>query len=88
MVKQALKLAKKEHFDFILTDIRMSEMDGLRLIRKLRQLRRYRETPILSLNNLNSERFKQELKRVGATGWVQKPFGRQTLLNTINKLVA
>ena len=86
--KQGLKLAKRENFDLVITDIRMPVMDGLQMIRKLRKLRQYLNTPILSLTNLNSDHFKQELKLAGANGWVQKPFGRNTLIETIQKLVA
>ena len=86
--KEAIKLAKKYRFEFVITDIKMPKMDGLELIRKLRKMRQYKKTPILSLTNLNSDHFKTELKQAGATGWVNKPFGRHSLLNTIEKLVA
>ncbi|MDH5446660.1 MAG: response regulator [Gammaproteobacteria bacterium] len=86
--QQALKMAKKEQFDLIITDIRMPEIDGLMLIKKLRKMKQYRDIPILSLTNLNSENFKQKLKQAGANGWVQKPFGRETLLRTLNSLLA
>jgi len=33
--KQALEIARKDSFDLILSDINMSEMDGITLVRKL-----------------------------------------------------
>lgn len=86
--EEALMQAKRQQFDFVITDVNMPRMDGLCLIKALRQLDGYRFTPILTLTNLNSDGIKQELKSVGATGWVQKPFGPDSLLKTIHKLAA
>jgi len=85
--KQGLHLAKQTDFDLVITDIRMPVMDGLQLIRRLRKQRHYRKTPILSLTNLNSAHFKEGLRLAGANGWVHKPFGRESLLRTINTLL-
>ncbi|MDH5776880.1 MAG: response regulator [Gammaproteobacteria bacterium] len=86
--QEALAAAEKQQFDFVITDINMPVMDGVDLIKQLRTLPNYRFTPILTLTNLNSDNIKQRLKDAGATGWVQKPFGPQNLLKTIEKLAA
>lgn len=86
--EEALQQAKKQQFDFIITDINMPEMDGLKLIKALRELVSYRFTPILTLTNLNSDRVKEELRAIGATGWLQKPFGPASLLKTIERVAA
>ena len=86
--EEALAQATQQQFDFVITDINMPKMDGVGLIKALRKLGNYRFTPILTLTNLNSDRIRQELKSVGATGWVQKPFGPASLLKTIEKLAA
>jgi len=86
--EEALNQAQNNIFDFVITDINMPKMDGMDLIRALRKLPHYRFTPILSLTNLNSDKIKQELKSVGATGWLQKPFGPENLIKTIEKLAA
>ncbi|MDH5408799.1 MAG: response regulator [Gammaproteobacteria bacterium] len=86
--QEALAAAEKQQFDFVITDINMPVMDGVDLIKQLRTLPNYRFTPILTLTNLNSDNIKQQLKDAGATGWVQKPFGPQNLLKTIEKLAA
>lgn len=86
--EEALSLAQNQQFDFVITDINMPIMDGLDLIRALRKLAAYRFTPILSLTNMNSDRIRQELKSIGATGWLQKPFGPENLLKTIAKVAA
>ena len=86
--EDALTQAKKQKFDFVITDINMPRMNGLSLIKLLRTLPGYEFTPILTLTNLNSDRIKQEIKSAGGSGWLQKPFGPETLLKTINKVAA
>lgn len=86
--EDALAQAKKQQFDLVITDINMPKMNGLSLIKMLRTLPSYEFTPILTLTNLNSDRIKQEIKSAGASGWIQKPFGTETLLKTIQKVAA
>jgi len=85
--RTALTLAKKQVFDIVITDINMPNMDGIVLIKKLRQLKKYHDIPILSLTNLNSDNIKQRIKNAGASGWMQKPVGRVGLLNAIERLI-
>lgn len=84
--KEALALAQKQNFDLIITDVKMPGINGLELICRLRKMRQYKTTPILSLTNLNTESFLRELKAAGASGWIQKPFGRDGLLRTLDRL--
>ena len=46
---EALQLAKKQNFDLILTDIQMPEMDGVVVCQKLRELAKYKSTPIVAV---------------------------------------
>lgn len=84
---QGLELAKKKSFDLVITDINMPEMDGLRLISKLRELPDYRIKPILVLSTEYSQEMKQKGKEAGATGWLVKPFNPSTLLDVIAKVL-
>lgn len=86
--EEAFAYASKQQFDFIITDIEMPKLNGLELIKKLRALDNCKYLPILTLTNLNSDRIKNELKLIGATGWLQKPFGPANLLKTIERLAA
>lgn len=81
--EEAFTYARRQQFDFIITDINLPKMDGLNLIKLLRSLPNYKRTPIFSLADLNSDKLKQELKSVGATGWIQKNFDPNDLLKSI-----
>ena len=84
--QEALAVAQQQNFDLVITDMKMPKMDGYELIAELRQLKSYQAIPILSLTNLNTAAFLAQLKAAGADGWVQKPFGKDSLLHTLDKL--
>ena len=84
---QALELAKSRQFDLVLSDVNMPNMDGISLIRALRELPAYRFTPILMLTTEAGSDKKQEGKSAGATGWIVKPFNPEQLLSTIKRVV-
>jgi len=83
----ALDMAKKESFRLVLCDVNMPNMDGLTLVRELRQLPSYKFTPLLMLTTESSPEKKQEGKQAGATGWLVKPFNPEQLVATVNKVI-
>ena len=82
----ALKVAKGKKFDVIITDINMPNMNGFQLLENLRATEEFKFTPILVLTTEGGDDKKKEGKRLGATGWIVKPFNPQTLIATINKV--
>lgn len=85
---EALEMARKEKFRLVLCDVNMPKMDGITLVRELRQLPDYKFTPLLMLTTESTPEKKQEGKAAGATGWLVKPFNPEQLVATINKVIA
>jgi len=56
--EDALDIARKNNYDLVLTDVNMPVMDGLTLIRHLRKLPSYKNTPILALTAENLTELK------------------------------
>jgi two-component system, chemotaxis family, chemotaxis protein CheY len=83
----ALEFARREAVDLVITDVNMPRMDGISLVRELRQLASYRLTPLLVLTTESSTEKKLEGKSAGATGWVVKPFNPERLLATVAKVL-
>jgi len=71
----------------ILTDQSMLKMDGLTLIRSLRELPPQQKTPILVLTTESGDAIKQEARAAGATGWMVKPFDPKRLLEVMKKVL-
>ncbi len=72
--------------DLVITDLNMPEMDGISLIRAIRNRPRFRFTPVLMLTTESQEAKKRDGQAAGATGWIVKPFNPEHLLKTIEKL--
>lgn len=83
----ALAKAKRSTVQLVLTDVNMPKMDGIELIRELRELPSYKGVPILMLTTESGTDKKLEGKAAGATGWIVKPFDPEKLLATIAKVM-
>ncbi|MGV1757278.1 response regulator [Rhizobium sp. P44RR-XXIV] len=78
---------KTGNFDLIVTDLNMPNMDGLTMIRGLRQLPAYMGTPVIFLTTESDGDLKQQAKAAGATGWLTKPFDPETLIKIVRKVL-
>jgi two-component system, chemotaxis family, chemotaxis protein CheY len=71
--------------NLIITDINMPNMDGIEFLRQARDLTNCRFVPILMLTVLDVAMEKRnEVRRIGATGWLVKPISDHDLLDMIN----
>ncbi|MGN0625191.1 MAG: response regulator transcription factor [Oscillospiraceae bacterium] len=77
---QALDLAGAEHPALILLDLGLPDMDGMDVLRRLRQKE---QTPILMVSARDQEKQKVEALDLGANDYITKPFGSSELLARI-----
>ena len=80
---QALELAREHHFDMVLSDINMPNMNGISLVSKLRRLDHFEDIPIIMLTTESSDFKKDKSKKMGANGWLQKPFYPPRLVKAV-----
>jgi len=85
--QDGLNKAKSESVDLIITDLNMPNMNGIELIRNLRQVGNYKFTPILMLTTESDDAKKSDGKQAGATGWIVKPFNPEQLLKVIARVL-
>src|SRR5947207_3444574 len=79
----ALKFAKDRSFDFALTDLKMTGMDGIELLKQLLSLDSSIIVILLTAHG-TIDSAKEALRR-GAFDYLQKPFDRDRLLQTIKR---
>ena len=84
---EALKIAQGKKFDLVIADINMPNMDGIALVKSLRDLPEYKLTPILMLTTESQAAKRQEGKSAGATGWIVKPFNPEQLIAIVKKVL-
>ncbi len=85
--KDALQLAQQQTFDLIITDFNMPDLDGLSLLRLLREMPQYKFKPILLLTTETDPAIKQAAREAKATGWINKPFDPDKLLAAVKKVL-
>ena len=83
----ALEVAKDYVADVVITDVNMPNMDGITLVKRLRELPDYRYKPILVLTTESSMEKKMEGKNAGASGWIVKPFDPDRLVATVKRVL-
>jgi two-component system, chemotaxis family, chemotaxis protein CheY len=71
----------------MITDLNMPKMNGIELIKKVREKPKYRFMPIVMLTTESHESSLLEGKAAGATGWIIKPFKPDQLVGVVKKLL-
>ncbi|WP_027326645.1 chemotaxis protein CheW [Helicobacter pametensis] len=84
---EALQILKKNqsHFDAILIDIEMPNMDGYTLANQIRKINRFRHTPLIAITNLNSRHSRIKGAESGMTEYITKPYSKEFLLKVVCK---
>lgn len=75
----------KTHFDFIILDVMMPEMDGFTLAKEIRELDK--QTPILFLTAKSLKEDKLHGFDLGADDYMTKPFSMEELLARITAIM-
>jgi len=82
---EALRLLPRGHFDLILTDINMPDINGLELISYLRANPNYKNIPVFIISTEGSAKDIEKGKQLGADEYLVKPFSPATLQQLITQ---
>ena len=85
--KDALAKLTGQKFHLIISDVNMPNMDGITLVKSVKQMPLYKFTPVIMLTTESQEGKKREGQAAGAKAWVTKPFQPAQLLMAVEKLV-
>ena len=77
--KEALKVLSSNWVDVILLDIHMPEMDGIEMLRRLSEEDLWKRIPVIVVTTEGREQVIEEAKRLGAKGYVKKPFNPEQI---------
>jgi two-component system, chemotaxis family, chemotaxis protein CheY len=76
---EALKLLPRQHFDLIITDINMPDINGLELINFVKKNPNYRDVPLIVVTTEGREQDRSRGMALGAAGYLVKPFEPEDL---------
>lgn len=80
--------AQEECPDVILLDLRMPDMDGFEVLRRLRARASTAEIPVIFLTANIQDTVKEQAKAAGAAGFLTKPYEASTVLDAIGSATA
>ena len=79
----ALGLLDETTPDLILTDMMMPEMDGVGLIKRLRETPKWANIPVVVISAYSEPEVQENAFAAGATGFISKPFSASELRSTV-----
>jgi DNA-binding NtrC family response regulator len=82
----ALKMLSESHLDAVLIDLRMSGMDGLELLKRIREMKSPPPTAVLTAHATAHNTI--EAMRLGAFDHLTKPIGRDALARVLTAMLA
>jgi two-component system chemotaxis response regulator CheY len=85
--REALQLLKENEVELIMCDINMPVMDGLALLRALREENVAAGVPVVMVTTESSAEHVREAVAVGASGYIRKPFTPEHVKQKVTALL-
>lgn len=83
----AIKLVKETNYDLILLDIKLGRgKNGLEVLKEIREISGYKDTPIAALTAYAMVGDKEKLLAAGFTYYISKPFSKGNLLKLLESV--
>ncbi len=86
--EEGLAAALSETPDLILSDLNMPVMDGITMIRKMREHPALKRTPVIMLSTESGQQHIAAAARLGVRDYVIKPFQEEELLAKVGRIIA
>jgi DNA-binding NtrC family response regulator len=84
--QEALETFQKVPIDLILLDVNMPEMDGLAVLRKIKE--QDDEIDVIMVSALNQARKAVDAIKLGAYDYITKPYEPEDILSTVNRVIS
>jgi len=84
--RDGLSRASAQHFDLVLTDLKMPDLDGMDLVRRIRRERP--DTAIIVITGYGSVPSAVEAVRLGVSDYIEKPFSPKQLAEAVGRALA
>lgn len=86
--KQALNIIHKEELDIVISDVMMPVMDGIELIRAIKNDANYAQLPVILLTAKTREEDRNEALLTGADDYITKPFRMSDLAVRVDNIIS
>ncbi len=82
--REALEILQDRPVDLIITDYMMPEMDGLQVLRKLKEMGKLGEVKVIMLTVSDFKETLEEAINIGVYDYITKPFDFQEVIMAVN----
>jgi len=83
----ALSQLNGKQIDLVISDYNMPQMNGVELVKNIRNMSRYESVPILILSTEIDKTAKENAQKAGITAWIKKPFVMDEFLKIVQKAI-
>ena len=70
--QEGIEMVRSHRPDFVILDIRMPKVDGIRVLEMIRKEEGLKDTPVLILTNYGEEEYREATKKLGIVDFVVK----------------
>jgi len=85
--KEGLKTLLTEQYDLVISDVMMPEMDGLTMLKRIKENPAISQLPVIMLTSKAAVEHKLEGLKSGADAYIAKPFNMEELHIQIDNLI-
>ena len=78
-----LRMIEDEAFDLVLTDIKMPDMDGIEVLKQVRD--KFPEMKVIIMTGYQSVENALKSVQLGAFDYIEKPFSPDALISSVSK---
>lgn len=80
---KGLKMIEEERFDLVFTDLKMPDIDGMEVLRIIKQ--RWPETGVIIITGYQTVDSAVKAIKLGAYDYIEKPFTPDGIINAVNR---
>lgn len=84
---EALDFLREEHFDLVITDLDMPDMNGIELLKQVRSDEHLCSLPVIMLTASAEDQDDVTARAEGVSAFLTKPAGSQELAETVNRVL-